>query len=533
MYTSTPAGIAGAIAARVSGAKNVLLLEPTSYVGGMASPGGIGLRDCLRDEIRINNSTQYEWAMRNAAFYGATKPVWQPDNWVGEMNFKKMLSDYGVELRLSTNTLEGAAGVHTKLKNGLRRITHITLETGETLKAAYFIDASYEGELMLATEHVEYTFGRESRDKYNESMAGVTNSSLAQFNVPVKAYTPVSGSKEGVQLIKYVQDGADPQYVLGSADDNLMAYSFRACLTSNPHNSVPFTEPPGYDPRDFELSRRLNLADLYFRTSTQKPWSNLGYNGYPVEQVRAYKYDACCGNSPVGIDAVGLAVGYPTANRRQRKQYYNDHKYYVQALMWFWISDPSVPEKVRDEIRSTGLCKDEWPENDHFPPQLYVREAVRLVGDRVYVQQDRVPAFFVCSDESIAIAGWAFDIHDMQRVAILDKDNETVIVFNEGLTSYDDDGIFIFEIPYWTILPKRSELVNLAVPNCPSASHVAFAAIRVEPTLWQMGQAAGTAAGVGITEGNSPPFHDIPLHKIQAKLYKQDTFYHWPPRRQC
>ncbi len=532
MYCSTPAGIAGAIAARVSGAKNVLLLEPTSYVGGMASPGGIGLRDCERDEIRINNSTQYEWAMRNAAYYGGTEPVWQPDNWVGEMNFKKMLSDYGVELRINTNTVEGQEGVHTEMKNGSRRITHLTLETGETLKAAYFIDASYEGELMLATGHVEYTFGRESRDKYNETLAGVTNSSLAQFDVPVEAYARVRDAKEGIQLLKYVQERQDPRTMMGSADDNLMAYSFRACISTDPNNTVPFTEPPGYDPRDFELSRRLNLADMVYSHTQHGPWQNLLYKGYPSGLTNTFKFDACCGNSPVGIDAVGLAVGYPTANRTQRKQYYNDHKYYVQGLMWFWVSDPSVSLLEKLTYQSMGLCKDEWPENDHFPPQMYVREAVRMVGDRVYIQQDRIPALLKCSDESIAIAGWAFDVHDMQRVSVLDKDNETVIVFNEGLTSYDTDGIFVFEIPYWTILPKRSELVNLAVPNCPSASHVAFAAIRVEPTLWQMGQAAGTAAGVGLSEG-SPPLHDVPLSKIQAGLFKQDAFYHWPPRKQC
>ena len=59
---------AAALAAKAAGAQKVLLLEPTAHVGGMASPGGIGLRDCSHNEVRTNNATQHQWAMRNAKF---------------------------------------------------------------------------------------------------------------------------------------------------------------------------------------------------------------------------------------------------------------------------------------------------------------------------------------------------------------------------------------------------------------------------------------------------------------------------------
>ena len=54
IFGATPAGFAAALAAKASGAESVLLLEPTAHVGGMASAGGIGLRDCER------NATQNE-----------------------------------------------------------------------------------------------------------------------------------------------------------------------------------------------------------------------------------------------------------------------------------------------------------------------------------------------------------------------------------------------------------------------------------------------------------------------------------------
>ena len=46
VYAATPAGVSSAIAiASVNPSLKVVLMEPSAYVGGMASPGGIGLRD--------------------------------------------------------------------------------------------------------------------------------------------------------------------------------------------------------------------------------------------------------------------------------------------------------------------------------------------------------------------------------------------------------------------------------------------------------------------------------------------------------
>ena len=51
------------------------------------------------------------------------------------------------------------------------RIVSATMMTGETVKAAMFIDATYEGDL-LAAAGVSYHVGREPRSAYDESLAG-------------------------------------------------------------------------------------------------------------------------------------------------------------------------------------------------------------------------------------------------------------------------------------------------------------------------------------------------------------------------
>jgi ribulose 1,5-bisphosphate synthetase/thiazole synthase len=46
VYTATPGGIAAAItAARASPTLKIAIIEPTSYIGGMSTGGGLGLRD--------------------------------------------------------------------------------------------------------------------------------------------------------------------------------------------------------------------------------------------------------------------------------------------------------------------------------------------------------------------------------------------------------------------------------------------------------------------------------------------------------
>jgi hypothetical protein len=558
------------------------------------------------------------------------------------------------------------------------------------VRAKFFIDASYDGELMRAAG-VTHTIGRESRYTYGESLAGITATSAAQFPIPISPFrttgggvdhqrqrgkqrsllsstinnsnnetntdtisstisnnsswnnqtttmsagdngtrindndtnnnnndttnlVPTVNSTEALEeakisqndnpgdnhnnnnnnnnnnktyfyytkpnddnMIRYVQKGADPRQQVGDGDDKVMSYSYRVCFTADPNNTVPVTPPDGYNPDDFELARRLVQAQVVTGSSSgntnnngsddviSRPWLLLDYMQYGFTRNSYMKYDACCGRSPFGIDPPGLAVGYANASRAVKRRMAQDHRYFVQGLLWFWYSDPTVPQAIRDNYASYGLCKDEWADNGHFPRQLYIREASRMIGDHVFSQNDRTSD---CRQDSIAVATWFFDIHDVQRVAVPNTEAVAVVfpgtessnatmgrndtnataaatkqpsssssspswmVINEGLVNDEVVDFTPFDLPYWIILPKHGEVTNLAVPNCPSVSHVAFSAIREEPTLWLLGQAAGTAAAIALSHGN-PSFHDVDVIRLQQALRSQGSPIHWPADRTC
>ncbi len=53
IYTATASGIAAAItAARTSPSLSIVIIEPTAYIGGMVSAGGLGLRDSKLYDVR-------------------------------------------------------------------------------------------------------------------------------------------------------------------------------------------------------------------------------------------------------------------------------------------------------------------------------------------------------------------------------------------------------------------------------------------------------------------------------------------------
>jgi hypothetical protein len=169
---------------------------------------------------------------------------------------------------------------------------------------------------------------------------------------------------------------------------------------------------------------------------------------------------------------------------------------------------------VRAELGRWGLPADEFADTGGWPHQLYVREARRMVGEYVLTEHDLLrPAGPVA--DAIAMGSYHIDIREVQRSWrwLCEHPDPIAQTVNEGYLSVP---VRPYPVPYRCLLPRRSECTNLLVPVCVSASHVAFASLRMEVQYQMLGAAAGVAAALAVHSGRG--VHEIPVTALQSQL---------------
>lgn len=500
VYGATPGGFCAAIAAAREGAK-VVLVEPTAHVGGV-NTGGLSFSDSNQTVRSTLLGLFEEWHQRIAADYAArgvklpydvaTKDnsVWTYEPHVAARVTDAMLKEAGVTV-LTKQPLEGVE------KDGARIVGLRT--SGGLHTAKVFIDATYEGDLM-ARAGVVWHLGRESRDEYGESFAG------RQYPKEKLAINGFDANGLPLPFITTLRPGDDQ-----AGEETVMVYSFRLCLTKNPANRVPFPEPKAYDPARFELVRR------YFQKYPNAP---LPWDLYPLP---GEKFDA---NNGIGkmfsMGLVGEANGWCASDPAGRAKLWEKHKEYTLEFYKFLTTDEAVPAKIRATMAELGLCRDEFPESGHWSPQLYVREGRRMDGRYMLTQKDVLAD--PKKDDAIAVSSFPIDSHDCRRIALPDG------VLNEGtIMPVRMPGRrhgFAYHIPYRSITPSASECSNLLVPVALSATHVAYASVRVEPTWMAIGQSAGVAAALAAKGGITVQALDYP--QLRARLLAQKVVLDLP-----
>jgi len=398
-------------------------------------------------------------------------------------------------------------GHRLREKGGVGRIgtdiSEVFLENDSVFQGKIFADCSYEGDLM-AQAGVSYTWGREGIGDYNESLAGVRPKDEGHvFEVRVSAYDG------GGRLLPEI--GSEPQGELGTADKKVQAYNFRLCLSSDPKNQAPFPKPSKYDPARFALLSRLIQA-LAQRDGHPPGMKQL----MSISSMPNHKTDIN-NNGAFSTDYIGKSWDYPEANYRRRAEIWQDHIDYVAGFFYFLAHDPQVPRELQQEVNRWGLAKDEFLDTGHWPHQLYIREARRMIGSYVMTQRDIQTD--IKKDDVIGMGSYNSDSHNVQRYVTEDRS-----VQNEGNMEVP---VRPYQIPYRVLLPKRTEVTNLLVPVCLSASHVAYSTLRMEPVYMIIGQAAGVAAAMAMK--NKVPLHDIDTKALTARLRSQGAILAWTP----
>ncbi len=506
IYGSSPAALTAAIEAQRHG-RTAVIVCPETRIGGLTT-GGLGQTDIGNKDAFGGLALQF---YRDVADYYRSAANWKyekredymPDGQCADSVAKDSMWTFEPHAALEIlerwerqNRLRilrgefldrGKGGI---AKKGARIVSFKTL-SGKTFRGGMFVDATYEGDLMAAAG-VSYTVGREANSVYGETISGVQRKLAKnhQFNKGVSAYVKPGDPSSG--LLPFVEHDTDEPD--GAGDRRVQAYCFRACLTDDPSNRIPFVKPEGYNPLNYELLLR-NLEAIDPKTFVEKkdrPWE---YMPWINSHMPNRKTDT---NNRTGFstDFVGQNWNWPEASYKERAKMLKAHLDYQRGLFWTLANSPRVPEPIRSEVAKWGTCRDEFTDGlgQGWQSQLYVREGRRMIGDYVETEHDVLRRRE--TNRPVAMAAYGMDSHNVRRY--VDKDG---FVRNEGNIEDWRAGGKPYPIDYGAILPKKGECENLFVPVCVSASHMAFGSIRMEPVFFALGQVAGAAAALSICDG--------------------------------
>jgi hypothetical protein len=493
----TPGGIAAAVSAARHG-RTVALVEYHGRIGGM-STSGLGKSDIENramiqglfrefvDRVKAHYLQQAA-GDENSELVKACRDGYYYEPSVAEKVFESFLAEQPKVTVLKNHRLVRAITAGGRV-SGVELVDRKTGET-KTLRSRVTIDATYEGD-VYASAGADFRIGREGRSDFGEPHAGEISLDWRH-----RTAAGASGSGEG--------------------DRRLQTYSYRLCLTTDPKNAVPLTAPPA----DYDRTRYLGYLDDYrsgrfgTRSVTQICFSIAGIpNG---------KTDVNMNPRGLGFVFVGENVGYIDADWNERERIATHIRNLTLGLLWFLQNDDEVPADAKELARNLQLCRDEFVENGHFPPQLYVREGRRLVGEYTLTEHDITKAPGRTEPtrhaDAIAVGEFPIDSFPVQKR----RPQDTAVL--EGYLCMLADITRPYHIPYRIMVPAK--LDGLLAPVAASTTHVAFSSIRMEPTWMALGQAAGDAAYVALERGVE--LRDVPIGEVQALLRKQGAVLDLP-----
>ncbi|MFO1451932.1 MAG: FAD-dependent oxidoreductase [Opitutaceae bacterium] len=523
VYGGTSGGVVAAVQAARLG-RTAVVIEPGRHLGGMTA-GGLSWTDVGNsDRVGAVGGMAREVYERIGAHYGQ-KPGTAFDTPTTAEQVK-MGVDYqkppslAFEPRVAEqvfNEMAQAAGVTVRkgerlvsVRKSGARVQELVMESGLVVRAAMYLDATYEGDL-LARAGVAYTYGREANAQYGETANGIQGPALnpraGKSQVPVDPYRRRGDPTSGILPYLLREEALG---TIGAADRRIQSYNYRVCLTDNPANRIPLERPAGYDPKHYELlARWIEALESAGTTLTLR-----NFLKYDPLQNRKFDFN---NRWFISTDFLGGAEAYPEADPATRARIAQEHERYLRGFFHFLATDERVPVAVRTEMSRFGLPRDEFPDNGGWPHQLYVREARRMVSD--FVMTEHYVTGARQAPASIGLGAYGVDMHAVRRLVVQGQP------VNEG-----SNGVHVpkpYPIGYGAIVPKATEAENLLVTFALSASHVAFGSIRMEPVFMTLSQSAATAAVIAIEDRVT--VQRVDYTKLRTRLRAAAVVLDWPP----
>ena len=368
VYGGTPAGVMAAVAAARHGL-SVVLLERQAHVGGVVSGGlvatDIGTRETvggLADDF-LKRAAEYY-----VEKYGTdSKQVVQCklglkyEPHVAEAIFEQMLAEQKTITIAKRHRLRSVEMNRQQIAS--IEVDDLAVGHPKKFTGRMFVDASYEGDL-LAAARVPYRVGRESRQEYGEVLAGMT---------------------------------LGPKEVLGTGDHRTQAYNYRVSLTFRPENrAVPQARTLRSGTLAGDLRRRIKKLNL----------ERFGQLFTSFDDNKLIPNDKLDTN---WCDLLGGSEGYAEGDWETRARIEVRHRDYFLSLLYYLQNDAELPAKFHADAQNWGLPLDEFTDNGHFPFQIYVREARRMLGRYVLSERDLTRERY--KPDGICAGSYGIDCH--------------------------------------------------------------------------------------------------------------------------
>ncbi len=514
-------GIAAAVAASEAGA-DVLLLEPTSWLGGqltaqMAPPDEhrrierLGATDRyrrLRHLIR-QHYRQDPRLMERARAVPALNPG---GGWVSPLSHEPLVAVAAIETLLAPPVAAGRltvwrdAAVEAVSVEGDRiRSLAVRRTDGELreIRPALVVDATETGELLRLAE-VEHVTGAESRDEHGEPSApAVADPDDVQSATWAVAISHHAGEDHRIDR----PEDYDHWLALRPA-----AWGGRSVLDwrgpdDEAGRSTRYRIDPDSDGDPLEVDtdhRRIPPGpDLW---SYRRVRARLNYVPGAVPS------DVTVVNWPQN-DYVGGRLDGPDAEHHRARA-----KAQSRALLYWLQHEAPRPDggvgypglRPAPEVSGT---------HDGFAAEPYLRESRRIRARQTVREQDIALELRPGGEaeryrDSVGIGHYYWmDLHP-------------------SVTGRPGAGgrPLPFEIPLGALLPVR--VVNLiAAGKNIGTTHLTNGCYRVHPVEWAIGEAAGEVAALAVRNRTTPPaVHESPslLRELHAALERSGAPIHWP-----
>ena len=577
VYGGKPGGVCAAVRAASEGREVAILGDWREVqLGGMIA-GGLGETD-IANRAAYGGLGRYLITRVNQYLFGPTNP--DPQGFDYNSNFQpRLVSAVCDEMvaRAGVNVY-WTAGVTSVPKTGTR-ITSLVCGNTKTYNGQaltpktgigkVYVGADYEGDIMPLAG-ISWTMGRDSLAKYGEAVNGylgyapyINSGAYETFPVATQAKqnpygllyvdpwvtpgNPASGPIKGVVVVdKALNPGVSLtdktlSLSVGDADPRgTQAYNFRVVMTKTAARLIPLpkTPPAGFDIADFEVFLRyidaFKASGRTYDASTVAAANNTTWSLFDLFTFNQIGdiYDI---NSKGGVssDYIGKSAAYVTADYPTREKIWQAHITWYLGL-WYIMqygTDPRIPKGMNAHALQFGLDSLHYGRDFHpndfqyWTPQLYVREARRMVGPFVWNMVDivHVDGTPPRKPNIIAAASYGIDSHAFYRMSMQEPVTRKWITWNEGVMAASSGypaTIFgkvpgggnavigganrLTPIPLDAFLPDPKECTNYAATFAGSVDHSGFGSFRMELANGAVGEGVGLLAAMACEQATQP-----------------------------